>query len=873
MGDAVLRMDQLEHVERRHLVEGKGAFERGLGRSSIGHTLSFRLPARELKGANLGNARAGTVDSLAMPFEVAESTLESLEWARITDALHIACRTPIGARMLAESSARDLFEASEAGARARLDETSEARSLLDADEPPPLGGCVDVRPAIGRAEKGGVLEAAELADVRQTLEALHATLRFFDRRREDAPELWEIAALIGEAPGLETQIGRCLDAAGQVRDSASPTLAAARRDVHKLGGELQTRIERSLQHADIKPHLSDAYYTVRNGRFVLPVKSDSKGHVRGIVHDASRSGTTLFVEPDGMVELNNKHRQAELTVEREILRVMRELSAAVATEAESIYGSLEQLGRLDLAFARGALSRDMDAVLPEIGTEGVFELPGLRHPLIPSGECVANDLRVGSDFRVLILSGPNAGGKTVALKSIALAALMVRAGLHVPADPGARVDLVDRVLADIGDHQDINESLSTFSAAMANLAGILRAAGADTLVCLDEVGVGTDPSEGAAIAQSTLEALADDGARVITTTHYNLLKEMAEVDARFENASVEFDPETLAPTYRVRIGSPGASSATTVAARMGVPQGVLDRASALLDREDRRLDRMLAELGASRALLESEQAAAATLRAESEQAREEYRTKLARLQERRDKLFGEMRSELDSSFREAHGEVSRIIAELQRAPSSRRAADAKAKLDSLRDETDRAQKARGLEPKKPADPTETSYAPVDWPKARVGDAVRTPGGGQGTLVALPDRKGRVSVQVSGRKVVLDRDQLTSTNAVGAATQARPKPPDPAPRKEPLPPARIGGIVEVDLRGLRVEEALERLDVALDLAAAEGRDEVRVIHGIGTGALKRAVRDHLPRSHYVVETAEASREDGGAGATRAILRKD
>lgn len=806
-----------------------------------------------------------------MPFEVAESTLESLEWARITAALRIACRTPIGARLLAESSAHDLFEPTEEGARARLAETSEARALLDADEPPPMGGCADLRPAIARAEKGGVLEAAELAEVRRTLEALHATLRFFDRRREVAPTLFEIAIHIGEAPGLEAQIGRCLDAGGEVRDTASPTLAAARRDVNRLGGELQTRIERSLQHTDIKPHLSDAYYTVRNGRFVLPVKSDSKGHVRGIVHDASRSGTTLFVEPDGMVELNNKHRQAELTVEREILRVMRELSAAVAREAESIRTSLERIGRLDLAFARATLSRDMDAVLPEIGTEGVFELPGLRHPLIPRDECVANDLRVGRDFRILILSGPNAGGKTVALKSIALAALLVRAGLHVPADPGARVDLVECVLTDIGDHQDISESLSTFSAAMANLADILRAAGPDTLVCLDEVGVGTDPSEGAAIAQSTLEALADDGARVITTTHYNLLKEMAEVDDRFENASVEFDPETLAPTYRVRIGAPGASSATTVAARMGMPQGVLDRASSLLDREDRRLDRMLAELAASRAQLESEQAAAATLRAESEQAREEFRTKLARLQERRDKLFGEMRGELDASFREAHGEVARIIAELQRAPSSRRAADAKAKLESLRDETQRVQKARGLEPEQT--PTEPGFAPVDWPKARVGDPVRTPGGGEGTLVALPDRKGRVSVRVSGRKVVLGRDQLTSTTSRREPANGRARPESRKPRNEPLPPARIGGLVEVDLRGLRVEEALERLDVALDLAAAEGRDEMRVIHGIGTGALKRAVRDHLPRSHYVVETAEAAREDGGAGATRAILRKD
>jgi len=812
-----------------------------------------------------------------MPFEVAESTLESLEWERVTDALRTCCRTPLGALLFSKSSKHSLFEGSEDEARTRLAETSEARALIDQDAIPPLGGCADIASALVQAEKGGVLEAAQLIDVRRTLEAMHSTLDFIDRRRDASPNLAELASQIVEAPELEAEIGRCLDSTGEVRDAASSTLAIARRDAHRLSGDLKTRIERSLQHSDVKPHLSDQYYTVRNGRFVLPVKADAKGQVRGIVHDASRSGTTLFVEPDAMVELNNRHRQAELTVEREILRVMRDLSAAVSRDAAAIRTSLDWLARLDLAVARGLLSRDMDGIEPRVGRDGIFELPGIRHPLIPPDQCVANDLRLGQDFSVLLLSGPNAGGKTVALKSVALAALMVRAGLHVPANQGARVDLVDRVLADIGDHQDIQESLSTFSAAMANLAEILRCAGPDTLVCLDEIGVGTDPSEGAAIAQSTLEALANGGARVITTTHYNLLKEMAEVDDRFENASVEFDPQTYAPTYRVRIGAPGASSATTVAARMGIPQGVLDRASSLLDREDRRLDRMLSELAANRALLESEQAAASALRVESEQAREEYRTKLARLQDRRDKLFGDMRRELDDSFRSAHSEVARIIAELQRAPSSQRAASARDQLESLRHETKRVQTETGLQPK--TIPSEPQAQNVDWPRARIGDTIRAPGGGQGTLLSLPDRKGRVSIQVAGAKVSVKRDQLAASPAASSsssstrATARSTREEAHQDRRDPLPPARIGGIVEADLRGLRVDEALDRLDASLDLAAAEGRDEMRVIHGIGTGALRKAVREHLPRSHYVLECVDATREEGGGGATRAILRKD
>ena len=803
-----------------------------------------------------------------MPFRVEDSTLESLEWARLVDELRTGCRTPLGRRRLSDSLDRRIFEADEEGVRTRLRETTEARWLLDREAIAPIGGCQDLDDGLRHVEKGGVLEPAQLIDVRNTLEAMQATRRFFDHQREDVPTLGHLAEEIEEIRELEAEIGRCLDLNGEVSNAASPTLAQARQEAHRLAGELQSRIQRALQHSDIQPHLSDQFYTVRAGRFVLPVKADAKGRVRGIVHDASRSGTTLFIEPDGMVGLNNRHRQAELTVEREILRVLRELSIAVGREAPRLRSNLESIGALDLALARGHLSRKTDGVEPEVGQAGVFELAGSRHPLIPVDVCVANDLRVGRDFSVLLLSGPNAGGKTVALKCVALSALMVRAGMHVSANPGARVDLVDTVLADIGDHQDIQQSLSTFSAAMANLAGILREAGPNTLVCLDEIGVGTDPSEGAAIAQSTLEALADSGARVVTTTHYNLLKEMAEVDERFANASVEIDPVTFAPTYRVRIGSPGASSATTVAARMGLPQGVLDRAAGLLDREDRRLDRMLSELASTRALLEAEKLAAADLRAESEQVREEYRTKLARLQERRDKLFGEMRQELDDSFRDAHGEVARIIAELQRQPSSRRAATARSQLQSINVETSRAHTKQIPQPDLSA--RESATRPIDWPRARVGDPVCAPGGGAGTLLSLPDRKGRVIVQVAGAKVTLSRDQLgagqprnedaTSANRVTHQTVN-------------LTPARIGGIAETDLRGLRVDEALSRLDEALDLAAAEGRDEIRVIHGIGTGALRSSVREHLPHSHYIIEWVEATRDEGGAGATRGIPRKD
>ena len=797
-------------------------------------------------------------------FQVTAETLESLEWSRLADRLRNACRTPVGALRI-HGDARPLFEPTEEGVRARQQETREARRLLEIETGPPISGCVDLRERLGLAAKGSVLETSELLDVRRALEAFAETRQFFDRRRDETPALAGIASDIEPLPALERRIARDIDPDGSVRDAASPALAEARRDAGRLASKLQSRIERSLRQESVSPHLSDAYYTVRNGRFVLPVKADARGQVRGIVHDASRSGTTIFVEPEAMIELNNRHRQAELAIEREELRVIRELSAEVSNEADAILRAQEAIGRIDLAVARGRVAVEMDATEPEIGSDGIFELPALRHPLIPVDQCVSNDLRVGRDFGVLLLSGPNAGGKTVALKSIALAALMARAGLQVPAGPGARVDLVTRVLTDIGDHQNIQESLSTFSAAMANLARILRTAGRDTLVCLDEIGVGTDPSEGAAIAQSSLEALAEVGARVVTTTHYNLLKEMAEVDPRFENASVEFDPETLAPTYRVRIGAPGASSATTVAERMGMPRGVLDRATALLDHEDRRLDRMLAELSASRAQLEQEQQRAAALRMESEQARETYREKLARLHERRDRLFDEMKSELDASFRSAHAEVARLIAELQRAPSSRRAATVRERLEEVRSETRREQEASGWGPMPGPEASASAPArPLDWAKAQVGDAVRTPGGGRGTLLALPDRRGQVAVRVGAARVLIDRSALTIDPEAGGRDDRV---------TATFSPSPLGGLAECDLRGLRVDEALDRLDEAIDAAIGEGRDELRVIHGIGTGALRRAVRDRLADSRFVSGYLEAEREDGGPGATRALIGKD
>ncbi len=797
-----------------------------------------------------------------MGFRITQRTLERLEWPRILARLRDFAATPRGrARCAARKGEPALFEVTREGVLLRLAETGEARAILDAGEAPPLGGVADPSASLARARKEGVLSARELLELGSCLAALHESARFLSLRREAAPRLAALAERIPDLRDLAAAIEASFEPSGELRDAASPALAEARAESRRVSAELQGRLDRMLADSALAAHLSDAYYTLRNDRYVLPVRSDARGSLRGIVHGASSSGTTLFVEPEALVDLNNRRKQSEIEVERETRRVLRALSRRAAQAAPEIEPGLACLEAIDLAFARGRLAAELAATAPEVGDAGVLRLPQLRHPLLPPDACVPSDLRLGEDFHVLVLSGPNAGGKTVTMKAVALAALFVRAGLQVPAAAGARIDLFDRILADIGDEQDIGESLSTFSAHMANLAEIVAAASERALVVLDEVGVGTDPGEGASLAQAILEALADAGARVVATTHYNLLKEMAEVDPRFANASFEFDPETLEPTYRLRLGAPGGSSATAVAARMGLRSDVIERANALLEREDRRLDRMLTELAVSRAALDREQREAERARAESEAARRDYREKLQKLQERRDELYRTMRGDLDRAFRDAHAQVAAVIRELQRGGNARDAARARERLQTLAERTREAERQVGVAPK-PAQVAD----PVDWRFARAGDRVRVAGRGDGVLETLPDRRGRVAVRVGTARVVLPADQVRG----GAAGGPAPGRHRPAVSVEAAAAEADGDAARLDLRGLRVEEALDRLVEALDRAAAAGRPRLEIVHGVGTGALQAAVRRHLAESPYVARFLPGDPERGGDGVTLAEL---
>jgi DNA mismatch repair protein MutS2 len=806
-----------------------------------------------------------------MGYATSQKTLEQLEWADVLSRLVEHAETPAGrAQFSAGARTFDAATASSAAALAhvhgRLAETGEARVVLDAAGHPPLSGIRDLRESLARARKDGALTAQELQEIGTTIEALDATRRFLSRHSEDAPRLAERAQEIADQSDLADAITRCIDASGEVSDAASTTLADARRDSRRLSVEIQDRAERFLRDADTVSKLTDKYFTVRNDRFVLPVRADARGSIRGIVHDASSSGNTVFIEPDALVDLNNRRKRAEIEIDREIRRILRDLSQRAAMESDAIEAGIRAAGFIDAAFARARYANELAAVAPEVGRDGVLRLQQLRHPLIDPSEVVPNDISLGEGFTTLVISGPNAGGKTVSMKAAALSALFVAEGLFVPASEGARVDLFDEVIADIGDEQDIREHLSTFSAHMSNLAQIVDRATPQTLVVLDEVGVGTDPSEGAAIAQSVLEALADAGARTITTTHYNLLKELAEVDDRFANASVEFDPETLEPTFHLRTGFPGASSATAVAARMGMRSDVLERAKRILEREDRQLDHILTELTASRTALEREQLEIAQIREESESARAEHQARLEKLRDRRDVLFGKMRDDLDRIFGEAHEQVAGVIRELQRAGTAQHAARARERLLALEERTHDLEQAAGVVATSPSDPE-----PVDWQRMNVGDPVEVIDAGRGRLDALPDRRGRVAVRIHGVRLVVTGERVRALPGEATATAPTRVAVIPAFSEEPSESAAVSGDAgRCDLRGLRVDEAEDRLLDALDRAMRADRETLTVVHGVGSGALRDAVRRFLSNSAYVAGHAAPAQSEGGDGVTVATL---
>ncbi|MFQ5512790.1 MAG: endonuclease MutS2 [Myxococcota bacterium] len=796
-----------------------------------------------------------------MGFECDARTLERLEWPGLVAQL--ASRT-VTARGV-EACGGDLFAPAPEAMREWLAQTSELRGLLAAGVDLPLAGVEDLREMLGSLARGVPPLAGDLAGVLRTLRAAERVRRRLEEHTEQAPRLAALGRSLPMLSALADRLARTVTREGELRDGASRELARLRRQLRSLEGEISERMSACLRAPSIRPHLQDHYVTSRENRPVLPVRADARQRVPGIVHDVSSSGTTVFIEPQSVVELSNRLRMARTALEREIERLLRELGTAVHGEHESLERLGAGLEALDLARARAVLSRDLDAVEPEVGEDAPLALLQLRHPLLmleaglDAAEVVPNDVRLPERARGVVISGPNAGGKTVLAKAVGLAVLAARAGLHVPCAPGSQLPLIRRVCADIGDEQDLRSGLSTFSARMANLAGVVSGADARTLVIVDEIGEGTEPGEGAALAQAILEALVARGAWVLATTHFDRLKELAGADERFVNASAEFDRETLLPTYRLRMGTPGSSGAIWVAQRMGLEDVVVERSRELLDDEDRRLEALMRSLSELRQELEAERRAAAETREATESVRRDYERRLETLRGAREKALARMRSELEAAYEGAREEIAEVMRTLQRGtrPDGRAASRAQHEIEEIRTRTEAVERIHRPPPAPAPLPPGGILPGMRVHLAQIAEAA--------VVLEPPDRRGRLAVRVGAVRMTVP---VTRVRGLAARVEedARASPVVAVARACPDEAIEF----ECDLRGLRVDEAIDHARAHLDRVRSAGLREARFIHGHGTGALREAIRAWLRELPEVGSFEAAAPEHGGTGVTVATL---
>jgi len=802
-------------------------------------------------------------------------TLEDLGWPTLVDHWAKRCAT---ARGQARVRARQLFD-DPAAARERAAEITEARGLASRDLALPLGSISDIAAAIARVRKAAALEAPELVAVATTGRALSRLRTHLRDHAAIAPRLAGKGAQIGDLGHVYHPILEAFDADGRLVDHASDALGPLRRALAAIKAQLEKRMQGLLTDERFSPYLQDAYYTQREERYVLPVRTDGKGFVRGIVHGTSQSGQTLFIEPEEIVDLNNRAKLAEAEVLDEERRILIKFSGWVAEEADAFEASLAAAEELDVIGAAAIMAEDTVSAEPILDDAPRVALLHARHPLmlLADRRCVANDVTVDAG-QTLLVSGPNAGGKTVALKTVGLAALMARAGLHLTAESGSAIGWFPDIRTDIGDAQSLEKDLSTFSGHMVNLRELLATAGRGSLVLIDEIAVGTDPEQGAALAQAVLEALADAGVTSIVTTHYERLKALGATDARFANASVGFDLSRLEPTFKLHLGTPGSSGALAVAQRMGIAVPVVERARSLMGAHVVKVEELLASVADQQRRIEIERAA---LLAELEAVEAERAAHRA--------LRDSARARFEKQTRAVHGEAlaelkaaRREIEEVRRALRAKAAAE-QATADDVRAANRRlvtpgAQVARH-EPQRPLPPG----TPATPEKLVQGAAVIVPRLGRAEVVALlPDNK--VEVRVGSMRAALPiKDVLMDTHrARRAEQQRRAREVAPAPSAasdvQLVDGAPAGGRAgartvdtTVDVRGSRADEAIAVVDRFIDESLIAARDTIFVIHGHGTGALRAAIRAHLGLHKGVERFRAGEQSEGGDGVTVAFLK--
>lgn len=762
-------------------------------------------------------------------------------------------------------------------AQALLNLTQEACSFLLARPDFVLGGVRDIRAFAEQALHGVTLQPSDLIQVRDTLLSAARIRRLLTRLDLQFPALADIAWRVEVIPTLADAIAQVLDDRGEVRDNASPALSRIRRDLRVSQDRVQDRLRRLMSSPQVAPYLQDALITRREGRFVIPVRTDLKGHVAGIVHDRSSSGVTLFIEPTQVVELNNALRELRLAETEEILRLLRELTGKIGDVADEIMVSMDALSELDLTFAKARYAESLQATLPEllpipskfspvpaaeVATQNmhpgsVIRLRGARHPLLDPETVVAVNVDLDADTHVLIITGPNTGGKTVSLKTVGLLTLMTQAGMLIPVDAGSQLSCFDAVYADIGDEQSIEQSLSTFSSHLTNIITFLKVVRYHDLVLLDELGAGTDPAEGAALARSLLDALRASRCTVLVATHYPELKLYGHNTPGVRNASMEFDVVTLSPTYRLMIGLPGRSNAFAIARRLGVPERIVKQAQGMIDGETLRAEDMLQDLHSLRLQAVGSRDAARLAKLEAEALAVTLRERLVDIETERREILRQAEDE-------AHREVDALRAQLRTLRKKMLATplrEAPPALEALEADLEGLE-TQIAEPEPLLDDLmlETEALDLD-PDIYAGDTVRLRSLGiQGVVLSLDGDDALVQAGSMRTRVALDSLELLHHHAPAVV--------EPVEVSTPVRGPSPG--MQLDLRGQTVEEALDLLDRYLDNASLAALPWVRIVHGKGTGKLRREVRKFMGTHPLVSSYESAADNEGGSGATVAHL---
>lgn len=734
--------------------------------------------------------------------------------------------------------------------------TSQGKFLLDQNFIPPLGGIRSVSEPLDAAKVGQTLKNTELLDIASTIGASRRLRSFFSKYQEEASLLFKIAVNLFENKNLEEEIINTFDDANIVVDSASPELKSLRLSYKDQSYNLKNKLNRLIQSPEFSKYLQEPVYTQRGERFVLPVKTEFKSHVQGIVHDSSASGATLFIEPKIIVEMNNALKETELKIDYEVNRILSELSYKVKYNAEEIEQTLYILAEIDFIFAKAKYSIALKAIEPKLNNEKIISLNNVKHPILISTieKVVPNTVEIGKNWNSLIITGSNTGGKTVILKTTGLCVLLAKAGLHVPALE-ANIYPFKNIFADIGDEQSVTQNLSTFSGHMINIIKVLNNVDNDSLVLLDEVGAGTDPQEGSALAQAILESLYIKGSRTIVTTHYGELKALAYTKKGFYNASVEFDTDTLAPTYKLLMGIPGKSNAITIALNLGLAEDIASEAQKIYLTQKDTTGEVMEGLQNTQQELSRNAQKIESAKEEIEKLEKEYNDKIEKLNAEKKHTINIYKKKFDSTLGNAKAEIKDILEEIKRTKSEKVIRRSYNRLNQIEDDLRKKEMAESEE-------LEPEFEPVAWNDIEIGQIVFIKSLNQdATLLCKPDKNNNIQVQVGLLKTTVKTDKVVKSNAKSVKETDKSTY---SGRKFNLKRSDISN--NLDLRGMTVDDALNKTDYYLDEASLANLTPVYIIHGHGTGALREAIRDYLRSSPYVSKFRPGEQNEGGDGVS-------